>query len=363
MEEFMENDPEQVLSPVPVAMEEVSTADWQAAVTDLNVDVHKMYHDATYPTIGAGSGVQLEVEYTRNLSALQSRVSEFGECPLVNCKYHRPNSQKIYPKRNRRELEIDNSVDSSTKMKKSSVSVNVNDTSANYENTSVSENINGSNANDKSSLNDNVNEKCNTARNCNDNDFQFPDNRHTAKFNVKSNNDDSASLCSENRFRDLLMDESDKITEIPAKKPPPIMLKCNDIFVLDLKKINDEWVPVDSKLSGVYIKLFTQNDESCRSLTKFLKANQMDYFVITPRSDRPIKIVIRDLPQDTSTDTIKYALVTEGKFEVDKVVQVTRFRTKQPLPLFQVTLPNIEENKNIWTLRSLLYLRIKIEKF
>ncbi|GBN59168.1 hypothetical protein AVEN_229908-1 [Araneus ventricosus] len=171
------------------------------------------------PIIGAGSGAQLEVEYTRNLSALQSRVSEFGECPLVNCthKYHRPNSQKIYPKRNRRELEIDNSVDSSAKMKKSSVSVNVNDTSANYENTSVSENINGSNANDKSSLNDNVNEKCNTARNCNDNDFQFPDNRHTAKFNVKSNNDDSASLCSENRFRDLPMDESDRITEIPAK--------------------------------------------------------------------------------------------------------------------------------------------------
>ncbi|GBN21597.1 hypothetical protein AVEN_254269-1 [Araneus ventricosus] len=70
------------------------------------------------PTIGAGSGAQLEVEYTRNHSALQSRVSEFGECPLVNCKYHRPNSKKINPKRNTRELEIDNSVDSSAKLKK-----------------------------------------------------------------------------------------------------------------------------------------------------------------------------------------------------------------------------------------------------
>ncbi|GBM90164.1 hypothetical protein AVEN_20286-1 [Araneus ventricosus] len=358
MEESMENDPDQVLSPVPVAMDEVSTADWQAAIADLNVDVHKMvlsnwaqnivpaddellrcyqlrFFDGVMerhkemiavfrtmmrhaPTIGAGSGAQLEVEYTRHLSALQSRVSEFGECPLVNCKYHRPNSKKTNPKRNSRELEIDNSV--SAKMKKSSVSVNVDDTSANYENPSVSDNVNGSNANDKSSLKDNVNEKCNTARNCSDNDFQFPDKRHTAKFNVKSNNDDSASLCSENRYRDLPMDESDKVTEIPAKKPPPIMLKRNDNFVLDLKKINDEWGPVDSKLSGLYIKLFTQNDESSRSLTKFLKANQMDYLVITPRSDRPIKIVIRDLPQDTSADTIKNALVTEGKFKVDKVV-------------------------------------------
>ncbi|GBM64122.1 hypothetical protein AVEN_159852-1 [Araneus ventricosus] len=88
----------------------------------------------------------------------------------------------------------------------------------------------------------------------------------------------------------------------------------------------------------------------------------MDYFVIPTRSNPPIKIVIRDLPQGTSADTIKGALATEGKFKVDKVVQLTRFKTKQSLPLFQVTLPNIEENKDIWTLRSLLYLRIKIEK-
>ncbi|GBO33164.1 hypothetical protein AVEN_44989-1 [Araneus ventricosus] len=343
-------------------MEEVSTADWQAAVADLNVDVHKMvlsnwaqnilqdddelqrcyqlrFFDGVMerhkemiavfrtmmrhaPTIGAGSGAQLEVEYDRLLAALLSRVSEFRECPLMNCMYHRLNAKKINPKRNRRELEMDNSVDSSAKIKKSGVSVNVDEPSANYENPSVSDNVNGSNSNDKSIFKDNVNAKCNSARNCNDNDFQFPDKRHIAKFNNKFNNDDSASICSENRYQDLPMDKSDNITEIKAKKSPPIMLKRNNNFVLDLKKINDEWGPVDSKLSGLYIKLFTQNDELSRSLTKFLKADQMDYFVIPPRSDRPIKIVIRHLTQDTSPDTIKDALTTEGKFKVDKVVQL-----------------------------------------
>ncbi|GBM94232.1 hypothetical protein AVEN_154443-1 [Araneus ventricosus] len=252
-------------SPVPVVMEEVSTADWQGAVADLNVNVHKMvlsnwtqnivqvgdelqrcyqlrFLDGVMerhkemitvfrttmrhaPTIGTGSGAQLEVEYTRHLSALQSRVSQFGECPLVNCVYHRANSKKINHKRNRRELEIDNSVDSSAKMRKSSVSVNVDDTSANYETASVSDNVNGSNTNHKSSFKDNVNDKCNTARNCNDNDFKFSDKRHTSTFNVKFNNDGSASLSNENRYQDLPMDESDKTTEIPSEKNPPIMLK------------------------------------------------------------------------------------------------------------------------------------------
>ncbi|GBN76338.1 hypothetical protein AVEN_126477-1 [Araneus ventricosus] len=139
MEEFIENDPEQVL-PVPVAMEEISTADWQASVNILTSMSTKWYSvigpritspaddelskavlpATTFPDgvmerhikkrlqsseprcdallIGAGSGAQLEVEYTWNL-CVATRVSEFGECPLVNCthKYHRPNSQKIYP--------------------------------------------------------------------------------------------------------------------------------------------------------------------------------------------------------------------------------------------------------------------------
>ncbi|GBN57610.1 hypothetical protein AVEN_141751-2-1, partial [Araneus ventricosus] len=47
----------------------------------------------------------------------------------------------------------------------------------------------------------------------------------------------------------------------------------------------------------------------------------------------------------------------------DKVVQLTRFKTKEPLELFQVTLPNIEVNKGIWKITSLLYLKIKVVKF
>ncbi|GBN08043.1 hypothetical protein AVEN_134285-1 [Araneus ventricosus] len=131
----------------------------------------------------------------------------------------------------------------------------------------------------------------------------------------------------------------------------------------DLKKINDEWGPVESKLGGSYIKLFTQSDEASNSLTKFLGTNDMGYFIIVPRSERPIKVVIRGLPRDLNVDVLKKALVEEYEFVVDKVAQLTRFKTKEPLELFQVTLPNIEVNKGIWKVTSLLYLKIKVVKF
>ncbi|GBN86202.1 hypothetical protein AVEN_269350-1 [Araneus ventricosus] len=39
---IVENDPEQILSTVPVALGEIPTAGWQAAVAPFSVDVHKM---------------------------------------------------------------------------------------------------------------------------------------------------------------------------------------------------------------------------------------------------------------------------------------------------------------------------------
>ncbi|GBM77751.1 hypothetical protein AVEN_47412-1 [Araneus ventricosus] len=89
----------------------------------------------------------------------------------------------------------------------------------------------------------------------------------------------------------------------------------------------------------------------------------MGYFIIVPRSERPIKVVIRGLPRDLNVDVLKKALVEEYEFVVDKVVQLTRFKTKEPLELSQVTLPNMEVNKGIWKITSLFYLKIKVVKF
>ncbi|GBM54759.1 hypothetical protein AVEN_174533-1 [Araneus ventricosus] len=101
------------------------------------------------------------------------------------------------------------------------------------------------------------------------------------------------------------------------------MLKRTEHFIQDLIKINDECEPVESELDGPHIKLFTQRDEASHSLAKFLRTNDMCYFIIGPRSEHPIKIVMRGLPRKLNVDVLKKALVEEYEFVVHKVVQLT----------------------------------------
>ncbi|GBN08604.1 hypothetical protein AVEN_72663-1 [Araneus ventricosus] len=89
----------------------------------------------------------------------------------------------------------------------------------------------------------------------------------------------------------------------------------------------------------------------------------MGYFIIVPISERPIKVVFRGLPRGIKVDVLKKALVEDYEFVVYKVVQLTRFKTKETFELFQATLPNIEVNKGIWKITSLLYQKIEEVKF
>ncbi|GBM55644.1 hypothetical protein AVEN_125427-1 [Araneus ventricosus] len=113
-----------------------------------------------------------------------------------------------------------------------------------------------------------------------------------------------------------------------------------------------------SKVSGPYIKLFVQNEQQHRDLTKYLKSNELEYFTMMPRSERPIKVVIRDIPPETP---IEY--VNEYNFEIEKVAQLKQFKTKRPLPIHQITLKNNAKNKGIWKIDDLMFLKISFKKF
>ncbi|GFY32773.1 hypothetical protein TNCV_4638791 [Trichonephila clavipes] len=51
-----------------------------------------------------------------------------------------------------------------------------------------------------------------------------------------------------------------------------------------------------SKLNGAYIKLYTDTDEQRRELIHKLDKLKFEYFAITPKAERPIKVVIKVLP-------------------------------------------------------------------
>ncbi|GBN92426.1 hypothetical protein AVEN_203970-1 [Araneus ventricosus] len=98
-------------------------------------------------------------------------------------------------------------------------------------------------------------------------------------------------------------------------------------------------------------------------LTKFLTAKKLEYFVFTPKWQRPIKVVIKNLPWESKPNEIKAFLEEIHNLKVEKVVQLTSMRTKRPLRLFQVTLPNTDNNKRIWEVSQILYMKVEVEKY
>ncbi|GIY71393.1 RNA-directed DNA polymerase from mobile element jockey [Caerostris extrusa] len=141
--------------------------------------------------------------------------------------------------------------------------------------------------------------------------FVQPNKRHTAKNNTTlvSNH----SLATNNKFQ--ILENNDKTNEthdntVIIHKIPPIIIRQNDNVKEQLKtmhyNINDDSIKIN--LSGELIKVYPNSDDNHRNITTMLKAHKYDYFVITPKSKRPIKAVLKGLPKSTTTDKIKEEL-------------------------------------------------------
>jgi hypothetical protein len=94
---------------------------------------------------------------------------------------------------------------------------------------------------------------------------------------------------------------------------------------------------------------------------------QLNHFTFFPKSEKPIKTVIRHLLADTPTEDISNALVELG-FDIISVKQMSSRKNIRDggtqvtnLPLFLVTLPRTANSKNIFKLTNLCNIIFKVE--
>jgi hypothetical protein len=106
-----------------------------------------------------------------------------------------------------------------------------------------------------------------------------------------------------------------------------------------------------------------------QSVISLFNSQCLTYFTFFPKSDKPIKAVIRHLPLNTPAVDISDGLVDLG-FDVVSVKQMTttcRSSPKDPkitdLPLFLVTLPKMAKSQEIFRLPSLCHIAIKVEAY
>ncbi|GFU90281.1 nucleic-acid-binding protein from transposon X-element [Trichonephila clavipes] len=129
-----------------------------------------------------------------------------------------------------------------------------------------------------------------------------------------------------------------------------------------MKTLNDIYPELRSKLTGKYIKLLTDTDEERRELLHKLDELEFQYFAIKPKAERPIKVVIKGLPRHSNPKDIENDLVELG-FTVDKVSQLIGRISKQPLPIFLVSLPRNIFNAKIFELKKVSFMNVTVDGY
>ncbi|GFV43252.1 nucleic-acid-binding protein from transposon X-element [Trichonephila clavipes] len=150
----------------------------------------------------------------------------------------------------------------------------------------------------------------------------------------------------------------------PPKPPkiPFIHLKFKNNYNLIMQEVTRKWPKSRSRLSGEYLKILASTADEHREITAFLTEKNEEFHAIDPIEVRPQKGVIKGLPISTDIDAIR-ADLTERGFNVLKVAQLTKAKSKFKLPIFMVDLKKLPGSPDIFQLETCCFLTVKIDSF
>jgi hypothetical protein len=114
-------------------------------------------------------------------------------------------------------------------------------------------------------------------------------------------------------------------------RPPPIVL-TSTITLIQLQKIFKGFVSgrFEFRNTRSGTRIVTKEMADFSAIKIFLETNKLPFFTFFPKSEKPVKAVIRHLPLNTPAEDISNGLVSMG-FDVISVKQMTTTR-RNPLP-------------------------------
>ncbi|GIY46073.1 nucleic-acid-binding protein from transposon X-element [Caerostris extrusa] len=146
--------------------------------------------------------------------------------------------------------------------------------------------------------------------------------------------------------------------EAPEPKLPPIMVRYTDNLKDQIAEISNQFEDdVRIMLTGEQMKIFPANSDIHRDITKYLTDGENEFYVITPKNQRPLKAVLKGLPVSYSADEIATGLAELG-LKIDQVRQLTNLKTKAPVPVWQIVYRKAPENSKIFEKQTCQRLQI-----
>lgn len=147
----------------------------------------------------------------------------------------------------------------------------------------------------------------------------------------------------------------------------PRKIKIPPIFLHEADKIKYKEVVADiNKLvTGSFTTSYNSNilrinvseEEDYKQLTKFYTINNLKYHTFQNPSDKPLSVVIKNVPLCLSTEEIKNEL---KDFPIIKITRLIN-KDKKPLPICAVDLTSNDDAKEIFKVNELYYTIVKVE--
>jgi hypothetical protein len=161
--------------------------------------------------------------------------------------------------------------------------------------------------------------------------------------------------------------QQDEAPTVKTGKPPPIVITATT-NLLQLQNIIRGVVKENFEFRNTRngTRVLTHSLTDFAAVKSYLESRNLAYFTY-PKSLKPIKAVLRHLPTDTPAEDISDGLIDAG-FDIISVKQMTSTRRSptegtRNLPLFLITLPRTAKSQDIFQLKTLCHISIRVRAY
>ncbi|GBM55487.1 hypothetical protein AVEN_27842-1 [Araneus ventricosus] len=187
--------------------------------------------------------------------------------------------------------------------------------------------------------------------NSDESEFQMVPPRKAAK--IQRIEEAAPPIETENRFQKLADGKS---------YPETISLKPQGNYKHIIKEIAEKFPGTENRWIYDFNNIKPTSEECRIQILALLNEKNAEYLLNESSEERPIKVVIKNLSEDTDPQDIVEDLTSKG-YVVNRITQMKNYKLKRLLPMFLVEIKKKGNYTNIYNERSICYFRTKIETY
>ncbi|GFR19666.1 putative RNA-directed DNA polymerase from transposon X-element, partial [Trichonephila clavata] len=181
------------------------------------------------------------------------------------------------------------------------------------------------------------------------------------KFNNLAIDDPSAPR-DEGKNEDVIPPLPPKTPEAPRFRPPPPITIDNvsnsAAFLKKLQTMTKE--DFMERVIGKGLRIYPKTPQAYRTIRSYIDKEKLETYTYQLSEEKELKAVIRGMPSDMPPQEIMDALLELG-ITVNDCHVMTNRKTGLPMPLFLISLPKNDANRDVYNITELCYMKIIVE--